>query len=215
MIDAVKPPPGAARRERSRQTRERILSAAHALFVERGYAATTMNDVAGAASVAMQTIYFIFHSKTELLGACVSRAVLGPESPSNRSTRDETWLDEALAQQSLLDAVGLFVDQADDVLARAAPLDRVVRAALHAPELAALQAEGESQRRAAYRHILLRLASRFAPSADLDELTDAAMMLLGPQAWTYLVDEMGWPRNRWRRWTATVLTDQLSAQREG
>ena len=49
--------------------RERILQAAVALFYQRGYVATTLDDVAAALGVTKPFIYTYFRGKTELLAA--------------------------------------------------------------------------------------------------------------------------------------------------
>ena len=71
MAAVKRPPrlPGAvpgARRTRADATRRRMVDAAAKLFAQRGYAATTMAAIAQQAGVAVQTVYFTFHSKTEL-----------------------------------------------------------------------------------------------------------------------------------------------------
>src|SRR5438105_9544893 len=53
--------------------REAILAAAARLFVQKGYEATTMDDIAGAAGVSKATLYRYVTSKEEL------REVLAPE----------------------------------------------------------------------------------------------------------------------------------------
>ncbi len=53
--------------------REQILDAAARVLVERGLAATTMADVAEAASVAKGTVYLYFTSKAELLAGLRAR----------------------------------------------------------------------------------------------------------------------------------------------
>jgi len=53
--------------QRKAETREKIVRAAHLLFVERGYAATSMEDIARAADVAIRTIYLRFESKAAVL----------------------------------------------------------------------------------------------------------------------------------------------------
>jgi AcrR family transcriptional regulator len=50
------------RHERAPATRQRITRVAYALFSERGYAETTMAEIAEAAGVAVQTVYFAFHT---------------------------------------------------------------------------------------------------------------------------------------------------------
>ena len=59
---------GAARNEQRRaETRAKIIAAAHGLFVERGYPATSMEDIARTAGVATRTIYLHFESKAAVL----------------------------------------------------------------------------------------------------------------------------------------------------
>ena len=63
----------ALRREQAQLTRERILDAARALFVQRGYPAVTMQEIAGEAAVAYQTVYAQFGTKLRLaLELCAS-----------------------------------------------------------------------------------------------------------------------------------------------
>ena len=67
------PPPGAAIKHRRRKDARpgELLAAALALFVERGYVATRLQDVAVQAGVAKGTIYRYFKNKDELLAAVV------------------------------------------------------------------------------------------------------------------------------------------------
>ena len=64
------------------QTRTRILDTAEALFAERGFAATTVKDIGGEASVNSALIYYYFDSKETLYQACIDRfiAQLGDEA---------------------------------------------------------------------------------------------------------------------------------------
>jgi len=60
------------RRERmAQQTRAEILTAARRLFAARGYAATSINDIAEEADVAVQTIYARLGSKRGMLIALI------------------------------------------------------------------------------------------------------------------------------------------------
>ena len=94
-MDRVKPsthsePSG---RRRARATRSRITKAASRLFGERGYSGTTMADIAAAAGVAVQTVYFVFHTKTEVLDSAYSllSAIHRPTRADSASLQAGVW----------------------------------------------------------------------------------------------------------------------------
>ncbi len=72
MSDAVKP-----RAARTRATRRRIVDAATELFVAEGYGATTLEQIAARAGVAVQTVYFHFGNKRTVLKEAVDVAAVG------------------------------------------------------------------------------------------------------------------------------------------
>jgi AcrR family transcriptional regulator len=63
------------RTRRGAKTAERILDAAEALFAERGYAATTLRDVAAAVGVRNPSLYNHFPSKEALYAAVLERGI--------------------------------------------------------------------------------------------------------------------------------------------
>ena len=63
-------------------SRREILEAAHRLFVERGYVATSIPAIAAEAGVAVQTIYNTLGSKREVLGGVIELALRGPDYPA-------------------------------------------------------------------------------------------------------------------------------------
>lgn len=65
----------APRRRRKEARPGEIIDAALALFVERGFAATRLDDVAAAAGIGKGTLYLYFDSKEALLAAAVQRDV--------------------------------------------------------------------------------------------------------------------------------------------
>jgi len=199
------------RRERATQTRLRMTHAAYQLFTERGYAATTMADIAAAAGVAVQTLYFTFHTKGELLQNVYELAVLGEGDPIPPD--QQPWWAEMLAAERLEDALRLLVDNVTSILARAAPLDDFVRAASYDPDPARVRAHNERLRREGYTQIVENLSARFGlrPALQPRQATDVLLLLLGPATYQTLVGEYGWPQERWRTWCAAAIAEQLFA----
>jgi AcrR family transcriptional regulator len=76
-----------------RPIRDRVLGAAFGLFCERGFAATSMLDIATRAQVSKRDLYALFANKHDLLAQCIEdraqrmRRPLGPESAVPRSRR--------------------------------------------------------------------------------------------------------------------------------
>src|SRR4051794_16342730 len=75
------------RAEQAQRTRAAVLDAASRCFLDKGYAATTMKDVAAEAGVSVQTV-FGQGSKAALLLACVDRAVVGDDEEVPFRQRD-------------------------------------------------------------------------------------------------------------------------------
>lgn len=68
---AVAPPAEPARKRRKEARPQELLDAALEVFVERGFAASKMEDVASRAGVSKGTVYLYFPSKEELLKAVI------------------------------------------------------------------------------------------------------------------------------------------------
>jgi AcrR family transcriptional regulator len=66
------------REQAAADTRTAILDAAEELFVEHGYANTTVNQVAAAASVAPNTVYTSIGGKPQLVVALIERGIDDP-----------------------------------------------------------------------------------------------------------------------------------------
>jgi len=86
-----------------------------------------MTAVAERAGVAVQTVYFVFHTKAALLQACYELAVLGEEDP--RPLHMQPWRSEMQAATSGTEALRTFANGYASIAPRAAVLDDVVRGA--------------------------------------------------------------------------------------
>ncbi|OAF07799.1 transcriptional regulator [Bradyrhizobium centrolobii] len=70
LTSGGKSEPKAGLRQRKReQTRERLTRAAMALFLERGFEATTIDDIAAAAEVSRRSFFHYFASKEDVVAA--------------------------------------------------------------------------------------------------------------------------------------------------
>src|SRR5229473_8344812 len=119
------------RREKAEATRLAIAAAAGRLFAERGYAATSIEEIAAAAAVSRATVFSSVGGKPELLTAAYRLAVRGPanaNTPLGEQTRSRRISAEADAYTLLAGYAGVMVD----VGRRLAPLYEAVRAAAHA-----------------------------------------------------------------------------------
>ncbi len=147
------------RRERSRATHQRIVEAAHRLFTTQGYASTTMAQVAESAGVAVQTVYFVFHTKAALLARTIDFAVLGWETP--RPPQEQPWYRAMEEAPGIAEALRHLVTGVGEIMPRVIPLNLAARAS-DDPELAGVMAESEAWRADGYRVILDILARQGA-----------------------------------------------------
>jgi AcrR family transcriptional regulator len=197
------------RRDRALATRTRIARAATDLFCDLGYTGTKMSTVAERAGVAVQTVYFVFHTKAELLQACYELAVLGEDDP--RPPHLQPWRSELTAATSGAEALRIFVGGYAAIAQRAAVLDDVVRGAVHEPEAKAVRDHSEQLRRDGYRTIIEHIQTQFGLRADLDteKATDLMLTLAGPSVYRTLVVDYGWTHPAYVDWLALILTEVL------
>lgn len=124
------------RAERSRRTREKIISAARDLFVAQGYGATSLQEVADRAGVAVQTVYFVFRNKRALFKDVVDTSIAGDAEPV--ATMDRDWFHAACAEPTAAGQLRAHVRGVRDILGRVAPIMPLIAAAAATdPEIAA------------------------------------------------------------------------------
>ena len=198
------------RRDRARATRLRITKAAYTLFCERGYAGTTMSDIAEAAGVAVQTVYFTFHTKSELLSRAYDFAVLGDGEPV---PPDKTaWYMKLTDEPDVIAALRHAVEGIGAIMKRATPLDTVVRAGAGSdPDTAAVRDFHERWRAQGYGAIVEILTAKSALRAELshERATQLLLLYLGMDVYRVLVLDFGWAHQEWIDWTVATVGEQL------
>lgn len=156
--------PAAGRRERQKRERERrILRAAEQLFARRGYARTTMADVARRARLAVGTIYNYFPSKPEIVLALLRREV-GETLAAGEAVRKHPPSDPTRAVSALCDVYLDLVTRHDRALLR-----ELFAAAVAQPRTVARTAfELDMRLVAQLRELLsdLQARGRLAPDAE-------------------------------------------------
>jgi len=164
------------------------------LFTRVGYAGTTMEGIAAGASMSVQSVYFAFHTKANLLQAAIDAAT--PE-PDPRPM--ETDPDRALAE---------LVDEACRLLGTTGPL--ALAAAAAGPRDAAADEvlrRYETARSKAASDLVARLRSRrpLAIGVTSRRASDVVYGLLSPQLHTLLVHERGWSPKRYAGWATDAI----------
>ena len=66
---------------RTRLARRAVVTAARSLFLERGYAATTIEAISNLADVPQATVYRLFASKLGILKALLDTSIAGDDQP--------------------------------------------------------------------------------------------------------------------------------------
>ena len=134
-----------------------MIDCARKLFTTQGYPATTMEQIASAAGVAVQTMYYTFRTKARLLCEVVEAAGAGDDAPIPVMQRP--WMVETLSTTSARRALALAVEHGTDIYERVAPLRPALVAAAAADPYVETYALGiATARRSGMGRLVARLA---------------------------------------------------------
>lgn len=197
------------RAERAQQTRRRMLDSARVLFIDNGYAATTMDRIAEHAGVAVQTLYYTFRTKGQLLCEVVEATAAGDEDAPPVLQR--AWVQEMLTANSGQRVLALAVEHGADIFVRAAPLWPAVAAAAGDPYVAGYWREVAANRRIGQAQMVAKLDELGAlrPGLDANRATDIVVVLFGHDVFRSLIGEAGWSVADYKNWLLTALAQQL------
>lgn len=187
-----------------------MLDAARELFVQRGYGATTLQEIADEAGVAVQTIYFTFGNKRALLKELADVAIAGDHEPV--ATMDRPWFREALAAATADIQLRLHVEGTRGILERVAPMIEMMRAAASAdPGIAELWDEDADPRFTVHQAAAKSLVAKpgIRDGMTTEHAADLLFGLLSPELYLLLVRDRGWTPDQWERWTNDTLSAQL------
>ncbi|MFL5861878.1 MAG: TetR/AcrR family transcriptional regulator [Solirubrobacteraceae bacterium] len=183
------------REQMAQQTRGDILRAARRLFADRGYAATSINDIAEQAGVAIQTIYARLGSKRGMLLALIDLIdqEAGVEPLAQEVTSART---PRAALRAGVHVTRSFQVRCGDII------EALFTAAGAEPELADAVAEGQRRHRDGARLTIDRIQELRGLRNDVSPQRAQALFALSTnhEAWRELIRgyQLGWdPAEDW------------------
>jgi AcrR family transcriptional regulator len=202
---------GNARKEKAAATRRRMLDAAYGLFAEQGFRATTMDDIAARAGVAVQTLYFTFHSKDDLLQVVMDRAVLGDGEPV--PPPEQPWFRAMVAERGIEAAVRQFATGIEQITSRVAPLVPTLHEVAGDPA-GEVWRHSERLRREGFADIVGLWAGKAPLRGGLTEAhaVDVLLLLAGPASYRALVIDSGWTGDEFVEWLVRAVLFDLFAR---
>lgn len=195
---------------RTRLARVAVTQAARALFLDRGYTATTVEAISEASGVPPATVYRLFSSKLGILSAVLDRSIAGDEEDVALAERPHVRA--IFADPDPRGQLSRFAGITRGIMSRAEPLHRIlVSAAASDPDAAALLAEERRRRDRGQAQIARSLsrAGALRPGLRERDAADIIHALMSPEVYRLLVGDRGWPPERYQQWLADTLIGQL------
>jgi AcrR family transcriptional regulator len=209
-VKRARPYDSSRRQAQARQTRAAILEAAHTRFLEHGYAATTVGEIAGLAGVSVETVYKAFANKAGLLKAVFDVTIVGDDEPVPLQQREMVARIQAEPDgRKKLEIYGAAYARRAE---RAVPVQLLVRDAAAADVGARAVLDQLNQERltgmtAFSQHLheskVLREGIRATDALDI------LWLFTAPEAYERLVIERGWSTRRFGTWISQQLVAAL------
>jgi AcrR family transcriptional regulator len=190
------------RQRQALETRRLIAEAAGRLFLERGYAATTMDTIAGEAGVAVSTVYAAFKNE---------RAVLREIRMGwHERTRAREINAEAARQPDPELRLEMVANSNRRQWEQGAGLIAIYQGAAAADrEAAAELAEALRGRKAALDRVVEGMEEALRPGLDLSRAAAILRSLCRPEVYQELVEESGWSPDEYESWLGEALKREL------
>ena len=197
------------RAEQAKDTRRRVLAAAHDLFIQRGYAGTTIAAIAAETGVSDETIYVSFGSKRALLEGVIDETIMGRGAPMT--------LPQQLAVQEIeklptpRERLRAYVAFACGVLARTAPVHAVIRGAADAEAFFIHLRKRLLAERIATNKDRLRkyVGGALRPGLSSKQALEHFVGLSSPELYYLLTVDMGWTPKQHQDWLTEVAERDL------
>lgn len=198
----------AVREEQAARTRLRILDAASELFLERGYARTTMKDIAAQADVARDTVHAIFGSKARVLTALIDLRLVPDGTVTNVTQRpDAQAIRDEVDQRKQIELFAKFITGISTELR---PVFEILRTASAVePEMAKVFQEMDRFRMNNMQTYAKWIANRGPLRVSTRRAAEIIWALASPDVARMLCDEIGWTESQHARWLSDTLIRAL------
>jgi AcrR family transcriptional regulator len=210
MARAVKTPRRAyssrLRADQAQQTRRRVLESALELFVERGYAGTTVAAVADHAGVSPETIYFSLGGKRGLL-----EGVMDITGPHSSVADDDKWWHMVAQLPRATERLDRMVGYSCRILARTRPIHTIIRGAADKEAFAAALGRRLLQERLNNQTERIRhyLGDELKPGLSVVEAGERYCALASPELYHLLTVEFAWTADQHQEWLTHLLHTEL------
>lgn len=210
MPDDVKKNLPEPTQSRTRLARRAVIDAARALFVDGGYATTTVAAISRRADVPEPTVYRLFSSKVGILKVLLDVSIAGDDEPVAVAERPAV---ASLMDQSDPRAVlAGFAAITTEINRRTNDIYTVLAFAADADAEAAALLDGIRQQRGrGQANLVHALSGRGSLRTGLtaDAAADIVHALMSPEVYRLLVVDRGWTPARYQQWATELLTGQL------
>ncbi|HKV30748.1 MAG TPA: helix-turn-helix domain-containing protein [Candidatus Dormibacteraeota bacterium] len=192
-------------------TRTAVIDSAGQLFAERGYAATSIEEIARAAGVSRATVFTSVGGKPVLLKTAFDVAIVGDDEAVSLTNRPRSRL--IRAEPDPRKYLSLYAELVTEMGGRLAPIAEAVRGAAGADADARSLWEAHlAQRRQGAANVvsdLLAKGARLRRHLDAAAAADLLWVLNDPGLYGHLVLRRGWTPSRFRIWLEDSMKRQL------
>lgn len=189
------------RQAASAATRRRIVDAGRELILQRGYRATTVAAIAGAAEVNVDTVYELVGRKPVLLRELIEQAISGEDHAVLAEERAHIIALRAEPDPAI--RLAMYARTIRETHERLAPLFVALRdAAATEPDVIGVWREVSNRRAANMRKLVTEIDNAGGLRADLsiDDAADTVWATNSPELFIMLTGERAWTPDHYEHW---------------
>jgi AcrR family transcriptional regulator len=187
-----------------------VVDAARALFLDRGYQATTVDAISEHSDVPPATVYRLFSSKLGILKALLDVSIAGDDQ--SVSVQERPQVASLFAERDPERLLAGFAGITVGINERSSDVYRILSSASGSDPAAAVLLADYQQKRAEGQSRIARSLARaraLRPGLRERDAADLIHALMSPELYRLLVIDRGWTTDRYQQWLTGVLADQL------